>query len=326
MLRRLEELAEQALDLEQAEHARMAFFLVGFLTWEGGDYEATRQRMHRMEATSRASSAPSRVEALASAGRCLVMLERDLPQAHAMLLEAEARARALDLEPVALLDGLGMIEAHRGDVERATTLLSRARHLAEAERDRMHEFAALEHIATLQLDQGDYGAATGTATQLERIGERMRDGSEGPFARALVGVARYGSGLGAEPQLGEGLHALRVVDAKHRLAYVLIQTALLDLAAGEPGRARERALEALPLARLLERSSETLLALVVLARAATDLGDGAGAGQRRAEIAGADWSRVSASVRARHAELLGEALAAGPVKGFLIADCRLLKA
>jgi hypothetical protein len=304
----LERLSEEALDLECTEHARLAFFLLGFVTWDGGEWESTRRRMHQIAAASRVDSSSNRVDALAAAGRCLVMLERDLPQAHAMLLEAEARAKVLDVESVALLDGLGMIEVHRGRVDRGAPLLLRARQLASAERDRMHEFNALEHIAVMQLEDDDYGSASATAGDLRQIGDRMREGSEGPFARAVVGLIGYALGQPDVAELEPGLQGLRLADAKHRLAYVLTHAALIDLRRNDSASARERALEALPIAKLLERGSETLLALVILARSAQDTDDRVTLEQVRSEIAGGDWSSVSASVRRRHAELLGSGL------------------
>src|SRR6185312_13507284 len=138
------------------------------------------------------------------------------PQAHAMLLEAQARARALDLEPAALLDGLGMIEVHRGQMREGALLLDRAREIAGALRDRMHEFGALEHTAVMQLEQDDYVAVSSTALSMQRLADKLREGSEAPFARTIVALARYGLGQGGEQELEAGLHALRVADAKHR--------------------------------------------------------------------------------------------------------------
>jgi DNA-binding SARP family transcriptional activator len=304
----LEALGEQALDLGCAEHARLAFFLLGFVTWEGGDWNATRRRMLQLEVISRGESAEARVNALASAGRCLVMLERDLPQAHAMLFEAQARARALDLEPAALLDGLGMLEVHRGQMREGALLLERAREIAGALRDRMHEFGALEHTAVMQLEQDDYVAVRSTALAMQGLADKLREGSEGPFARTVTALARYGIGQGAEQELEAGLHALRMADAKHRLAYALTHAALIDLRLQKPAQARERCLEALPIARLLDRPSETLLALTLLARAALDVGDRAEHQARLKELDRQDWSWAAASVGLRYSNLLGRPL------------------
>jgi RecA/RadA recombinase len=304
----LEALGEQALDLGCAEHASLAFFLLGFVTWEGGDWNATRRRMLQLEVISRGESPEARVFALASAGRCLVMLERDLPQAHAMLFEAQARARALDIEPAALLDGLGMIEVHRGQMREGALLLERAREIAGAQRDRMHEFGALEHTAVMQLEQDDYIAVSSTALAMQGLADKLREGSEGPFARTVTALARYGLGQAAEQELEAGLHALRMADAKHRLAYALTHAALLDLRLQRPAQARERCLEALPIARLLDRPSETLLALTLLARAALDLGDRAEHQARLAELDRQDWSWAAASAGLRYSHLLGRPL------------------
>lgn len=306
--RQIEALSEEALDLGLLHHARLAFLLLGYINWEDGDWDVARRRMLQMEVTSRSEDPQRRVVALASAGRCLVLLERDLPQAHAMLLEAEARARQLDIEPAELLDGLGMIRAHLGHPSEAAPLFDRARQVASAARDRLHEYAAIEHTAMMQLEHRDYASASRSAVTLQELSSKMREGSEGPFAQAVVGLTERALGRQGEEQLEAGLEALRNADAKYRLAYALTHAAWLDVEAGDPRRARDRAAEALPIARLLERPSETLFALVLLARACRDLGDAPAHDTYTEQIQRGSWQCASATVRARHEDLLGTPL------------------
>src|SRR5690606_32259371 len=101
-------------------------------------------------------------------------------------------------------------------------------------------------------DEGHWDTVARLAEELDRLGTRLRDGSEAPFARALVALARHGLGEeAAVPALEQALDELRDVDAKYRLAYVLTRTAQIDLDRNDAETARRRAEEALQLARTL---------------------------------------------------------------------------
>src|SRR5262249_49126552 len=78
-------------------------------------------------------------------------------------------------------------------------------------------------------------------------------------------------------RLDEAIAALRLVDSKGQLAYVLDVAAALDLEDGRLAVARERAVEALGCAETVGRPSETALARALLAQAAARAGarDGA---------------------------------------------------
>ena len=73
--------------------------------------------------------------------------------------------------------------------------------------------------------------------------------------------------------LEEALQELRIADAKHRLAYVLIRSAFLDIDRGKYETAIAKAAEALEYATLLERDTETTLANLVLVLAYHQCGD-----------------------------------------------------
>jgi len=101
------------------------------------------------------------------------------------------------------------------------------------------------------------------------LGEKLREGSEKPYARAMLGLCNYAIDDEAEG-LDAALADLRVADAKHRLAYILTQAALIDCERGRIGQAGDRAVEALEYATLLERPTEMLLARALLAHAGVD--------------------------------------------------------
>jgi hypothetical protein len=128
----------------------------------------------------------------------------------------------------------------------------------------------------VELQRDGYARARSVSDELVSIGEKLREGSESSFARVLWATTRYSmeeDQLG--PELEQALDELRIVDAKHRLAYALTRIANVDLRRGHPDLARSRASEALTIARQLEQSSEIVFAQVALARAAVGLNDGA---------------------------------------------------
>jgi hypothetical protein len=96
------------------------------------------------------------------------------------------------------------------------------------------------------------------------------------------------------------------------LAIALNQAALLELERGHSARARRRASETLPIARLLERPSELLLALAILARSFRDLDDGEGYREHVSAIEAAAWpGAASTNARRRAEQLLGRPLTRG---------------
>jgi hypothetical protein len=98
------------------------------------------------------------------------------------------------------------------------------------------------------------------------IADKLREGSEGPFARAAAGLCRYALDDDSRG-LETGLEELRVADAKHRLAYILTRAARLDLDQQRLESALARATEALRYAALLRRATEMMLAHTALAQA-----------------------------------------------------------
>ena len=85
-------------------------------------------------------------------------------------------------------------------------------------------------------------AARAHCKTLVELGDKLREGSERPFAHALDALCHYALADDAAP-LEAALEDLRAADAKHRLAYMLTRAALLDVEREPPasrGRPRER--------------------------------------------------------------------------------------
>lgn len=305
---RIERLAEQALDHGSIEHARLGFHMVSTLRWEGGDWAGAEQHTRRAALVGRSGDPADQVLAMAETARCLAMLERDLDQAEALLLEADGLAGRAGVEPPAIACAQGMLRLHQGKLGEAADLLRHARALARRDGDRFGEFQALEQLVMLELQRRDYAAAGGLGADLVAIGEKLRDGSEAPFAHALTALARYGQGCGqALAELETALEALKLADAKHRLAFALTRAAAIDLCQGRADAARGRADEALRIARLLERPSEIALALVTSARAAAALHDAPAFRHDTAALHRIPLRGVSAHVRRAAEGLLTDA-------------------
>jgi len=135
----------------------------------------------------------------------------------------------------------------------------------------------------LDLQRGRLTQARERCNELLMLGAKLREGSEEPFARAVLGLCNYA--IDDEPGgLDAALADLRVADAKHRLAYILTRAALIDCERGRVDSALARATEALEYATVLERATEMLIANAVLSHAAGMRGNRKGAASYAQEV------------------------------------------
>lgn len=146
-------LAERALDLGALPQARLGFQVISYLHWEGGfTTDAQRATMHaEMISRSAGDDGEARIEALAEAAKCLLILERDLGQAEALVLEADALSTRSGTEISVVPGAQGMLCLHRGELDEAERLLDQARLLARRDGNRAAEFHALEQLAMIEI-------------------------------------------------------------------------------------------------------------------------------------------------------------------------------
>ncbi|HKP60670.1 MAG TPA: AAA family ATPase [Polyangiales bacterium] len=299
--RTVNELAETALERGAVEHARLGFNMLSYVRWETGKWEEARRQMLKAEQVARSGQESEHIEGLAEAANCLVLIERDLGQAEAMLSEAKARAKPLRYTSPALILADGLLLWHRGETERSDLLLEEAQVVAHRSAHPYAEIQALTHRVQLNLDSGKLELALQLALEAEQLADKIREGSEGPNAHVLVALVRLAIGQDAEVALEQALHELRVADAKHRMAYGLSRAAALLNRRERHAPAREYAQQALDIARLLERPSDVVLSLIELARAQRALGDAEGYGQSRAALEADPSAKLSVyAERARH--------------------------
>jgi DNA-binding SARP family transcriptional activator len=292
-------LAEQALDHGALAHARLGYQMASIVRWQHGQWAGAREQTLQAERATRSGTEQDQVVSMAETARCLAMLERDIGQADSLLLEAQALAARNRISHQAIPLALGLLRFHDNALAEAEELFKDGRMLSKVAGDRDGEFQANEHLVLIALERGDYASAELRCEALVDLGEKLRDGSEAPFSRALQGLCRYAMDGDAAP-LETALEGLRIADAKHRLATVLMRTALLDLEQDRPELAIARASEALQCAEVLDRATERMLAHCVLAecyRLADDPSESerhAAAAVRLDDAPVAAWARLRA--------------------------------
>lgn len=265
-------LAERALDHGALAHARLGYHMASYARWTLGHWGAAREQTLQAARVVRGGHDEAHIVGMAETAKCLVMIERDISHADALLTEAHALAERRGFNHHAIAAGFGMLRFHEGRLDEAAELFREARTLCKSAGDRLSEFQADEHLMMLDLQRGKLEDARARGGELLALGDKLREGSEEPFARAMVGLCDY-----AIDDRCEGLDAaladLRVKDAKHRLAYLQTRAALIDCERGRAQSAIQRATEALGYATLLERATEMLLANVVLSHDCVATGD-----------------------------------------------------
>ena len=295
-------LAEQALDHGALGHARRGYYMASYVHWMHGQFTGAREAMLQSERVTRGAGEEEHIVGMAEAARCLAMLERDLAHADAMLMEVQALASRKHMSHHAIPAALGMLRFHENRLDEAAELFKEARTLARAAGDRLAEFQAHEYLAMMEIERDRYDAARVHCAALIDLGERIREGSERPFAYALDALCEYAVTDDARP-LEAALVQLRAADAKHRLAFTLTRAARLDLERRRPEAAIVRASEALGCAEVLERPSEIVLAHVVLAEARRATSDLAGYALHVAALADFERLPVAGWARDRAARL-----------------------
>ncbi|MGB5223401.1 MAG: AAA family ATPase [Polyangiales bacterium] len=282
---RIEALAEEALDADCPEHARLGFTLVSTLRWHEGSLRDAHRLSLRAELASRGTDDRNRAIGMAETARCLVILERDLAQAEALLLEAKALTERSGESAWAVFDGVGLLRLHAGALDEAKEAFEAAWRIAKKRGDRLEEFMSLEHLVMVSIHRRDPDEACRHAKELATIGEKLREGSERPLGRAMLALCRYQKGETQHREaLEQALQELRDVDAKQRLAFVLTQAAAVESERGDLERAGARASEAEAIGRVLQQPSESALARAVLLRIAREQGDEAAIREQMKEL------------------------------------------
>lgn len=276
---------EDADALGLHEDAAEGLHMLSWLSQQDNDTEGTRLATLAAERMTRKADAATRCQQLANTARCLLEVESDLPQAQAMLADAEALAQSLALRVIELAWGQGLLARAHGDAATGFDRVSLAVALARQRQDHWREYECLVWLATLALELGRDAELAGLSARIAEAARRMGE-ADAPFARALAALAGLRQGVAsALPTLEQALEDLRAIDDKAHLAYALNSTASLLRDNGSDVPTRPLALEALAAARTVRRRTETVVALAHLAMVDAESGDVASSAHWLAELA-----------------------------------------
>jgi DNA-binding SARP family transcriptional activator len=311
----LSHVAARAEERGMHTEASRTYYLLSFVHHEREDLANAAARTLQAAHAVRAADTETRQHQLANTGRCLVQIEHDVAGGEKFLREAEALGQIMaDRTALEMTFGQGLLHAFEGRDQGAAPLLERAAELAAAESDHWSQSHALTRIARMALEGGRPNEALEQCIALEPLVLKLSEGSEEPFVAALGALARLQLGDPDAPRAAErALDALRRLDSKAKVAYVLNLLADHALRAGRADDARQRASEALRAAEAVGQKSEAAVARCHLSVLAHRCGDDDGA-RVLLDLCTPDLaSRLGLSARARSAvraaaEQLGVAL------------------
>src|SRR5690606_38170372 len=125
------------------------------------------------------------------------------------------------------------------------------------------------HLVTLHLERNGLGQCESACSDLLSLAEKLREGSELPFARALLALCAMARRRAVpSEEFDSALAALRRADSKHRLAFICSCAARYALEREDTERARVLGEEALAAATAIGRASDMAMALAILVRVA----------------------------------------------------------
>ncbi len=199
-----------------------------------------------------------------------------MPRARMFLQDAEQLADALKQNFVELDWGRGLVARWDGDLVRAQASMRRALALARLREDRWREMECLVWMAKMAIEDENTAAARAFCDEIDAVAARIGDGPA-PVADALRASLQVRDGNECDDvrrELLKKLAALRALDDKAQLAYVLNQIAAWRLDHGDLEGASNAATEALQAAKLVKRASEIVVATSILACIGARTGDG----------------------------------------------------
>ncbi|MBL8343150.1 MAG: AAA family ATPase [Rubrivivax sp.] len=242
-----------AQDLDLPTEASAAWEILAFWRQQAGDTAGAHEATLAAERSTRRADAHTRCRQLANTGRCLLDIDSDGERARALLDEAAALAGELQLPVMELEWGRGLAARADGNLPLAREALARAVALARAASNHWREYECMLALATVEFELSQHEEVLRHADEVADAARRMGE-SQVPFADALAALARRRRDeAGAAAAVAASLAALRERDDKAHLAYALIESAALALAAGDTAGARREAHEALAAATQVRR-------------------------------------------------------------------------
>jgi DNA-binding SARP family transcriptional activator len=283
--RELSEVIEACEQAGLVQELGRGYYLRSVIGFHREDWNSAYDAIIRSaEVRSRADTA-TRAQAVAETARCLIMIEKEIPRARDLI--AEARALLAGAPPVFSLQwATALLARYAGDADQAEQGLRRTLVLAREEGLRWEEQECLRQLTMLELERARPQAAVGRSAELCLVAAKMTDDSDTIVAEGLAALA----GLEAAGPAGDlaafdrQLVRLREADVKVVLSFAQNLAAGWELRFGDTGRAGTRAAEALAAARAIDRKSQVVAAVAVLARVALRQGGADAARRQLAEL------------------------------------------
>lgn len=246
--------------------AATGHYLLSVLYQESGDITQARESTVRASEAGRRAEQPVQARQLANTARCLIELETGIPQARALLREAETLLGPMAQEICELQWGLGLLYRWDGATMAARTPIERALALARKTGDRWREYKCLSLLAMIELENERYARVRARCAELLKIAELLGE-DEGPLAETLIALAGLAEDFAfPSTPLDSALARLRAVDDKSHLAYALNTVATICLQHEQGGTAQAYAARAQETACAVERHNESVIAEALLAR------------------------------------------------------------
>ena len=274
----LAERIERAIEVAEAlalhTEAASGWELLAFWQQQANDVARTHKATLAAERVTRQADAATHCRQLANTGRCLFEIEADMARGRALLAEAGALADELGLKLMEVEWGRGLVARADGDLDAARAALARGVAIGRLADNHWREYECMLWLATVELESGRFTEVLREVDDILAGAGRMGM-REVPFAQALAAIARLRLGQPeAQAVLDASVSALRELDDKAHLAYVLNEAAELALQAGRFDTAQACAEEALADARAVRRTTEIGVATARLATAARQAGRG----------------------------------------------------
>jgi DNA-binding SARP family transcriptional activator/tetratricopeptide (TPR) repeat protein len=255
----------EARDAGLAAEVATGFYLLSFLHHSVGNFSAALQDTLKGAELARSADPATAARAFSNTGRCLAQIERDIPRAEALLLEAQGLATGVGMAVKDIPWGLGLVRSHEGQYEEAAQLLELGLTLARSDHDHWAECECLARLVINDLERGRPDLARARCEELVPVAAKMGEGSERPFAATLEALARLAAGESdAHRSLDHALVDLRRADANALLARALTFAGFVDLESDRPERARQRAREALSAAEKVGSATQIAMAHALL--------------------------------------------------------------
>ncbi|MCW5621121.1 MAG: ATP-binding protein, partial [Burkholderiales bacterium] len=269
-IRRIEGAIARAEALTLHAEAAAGWEILAFAQQQSSDIVRTQEATLAAQRATRRADAATHCQQLANSGRCLVEIEADPLRGRALLDEAMHLADELELKVMELEWGHGLLARAEGDLTGACAALTRAVALAHAVDNHWRAYECMVWLATAEFERSHLDEVERLAAEVMLAATRMGE-PQAPFVHARAVLARLRRGeRDAEAALWIDVEALRALDDKAHLAYVLNEAAALALAACRMDEAMKCADEALLAAQAVRRDSEIGVAMARRAMAERD--------------------------------------------------------